>query len=360
MLFRSEGVLFKDITTLLKEPQAFKYVVTQIALGYIQERVELVVGIESRGFIFGTALANQLGKGFIPIRKPGKLPGTVIGVDYSLEYGSDRLEIIPDGFENRPRVLIVDDLVATGGTLLAATKLFRSLGGVVVGTAFFAGMIGCIRILADDLPPFEIVLFRNLFSFICMLPWLLMSGIAVLRTSHQKLYLFRSTVGFTSMCLWFTGVAYLPLNESTALSFTAPLFASVGAVVFLGGVIRLRRWTATIIGFLGTMIILRPGFADLTWAQGIILASTVTSGINTVMVKQLTRTESPNAIVTYMTLYALPFSIIAAAFVWVTPPLHTWPYILMLGFFATIGHLCLTRAFVCMDATSVEIGRAHV
>lgn len=241
-----------------------------------------------------------------------------------------------------------------------ASAAFAGLPGPVRGailavtaSAFFAGMIGCIRVLADHLPPIEIVFFRNLFSFLCMLPWLAMSGLSVMRTSHQKLYLGRSLIGFASMCLWFTGVAYLPLNELTALSFTAPLFASLCAVIFLGEVIRLRRWTATIIGFLGTMIILRPGFAELTWAQGIILASTVTSGINTVLVKQLTRTESPNAIVTYMTLYALPLSLVAAAFVWVTPPLHTWPYIVLLGLLATIGHLCLTRAFVCMDATSV-------
>jgi drug/metabolite transporter (DMT)-like permease len=223
----------------------------------------------------------------------------------------------------------------------------------ITASAFFAGMIGCIRTLSDDLPPLEIVLFRNLFSFAFMVPWLLMSGLSVLRTSHHKLYLGRSMIGFVSMCLWFTGVAYLPLNESTALSFTAPLFASVGAVIFLGEVIRLRRWTATIIGFLGTMIILRPGLVELTWPQIVILMSAVTSGINAVMVKQLTRTESPNAIVTYMTLYALPFSLVAASFVWVTPPVHTWPIILLLGFFATIGHLCLTRAFVCMDASSV-------
>jgi drug/metabolite transporter (DMT)-like permease len=223
----------------------------------------------------------------------------------------------------------------------------------VTASAFFAGMIGCIRTLATDLPPLQIVLFRNLFSFMFMLPWLAMAGLSVLRTSHHKLYLGRSTVGFISMCLWFTGVSYLPLSESTALSFTAPLFASVGAVIFLGEVIRLRRWTATIVGFLGTMIILRPGFSEISWAQTAILSSAVTSGINAILVKQLTRTESPNAIVTYMTLYALPFSIAAAAFVWVTPPLHSWPLVLLLGLFATLGHLCLTRAFVCMDATSV-------
>jgi len=241
-----------------------------------------------------------------------------------------------------------------------ASAAFASLPGPVRGaifaitaSAFFAGMIGCIRSLADDLPPLQIVFFRNLFSFLCMLPWLVMAGVSVMRTQHHRLYLGRSMVGFVSMCLWFTGVAYLPLNESTALSFSAPLFASVGAVIFLGEIVRARRWTATVVGFLGTMIILRPGFAELTWAQGVILASAITSGINTVMVKQLTRTETPNAIVTYMTLYILPFSLAAALFVWVTPPAHTWPAIFLMGICATLGHLCVTRAFVCMDASSV-------
>lgn len=241
-----------------------------------------------------------------------------------------------------------------------ASAAFAGLPGPVRGailaitaSAFFAVMIGCIRALAEDLPPLQIVFFRNLFSFICMLPWLAMAGLSVMRTQHHRLYLGRSMVGFVSMCLWFTGVAYLPLNESTALSFSAPLFASVGAVIFLGEVIRARRWTATVIGFLGTMIILRPGFAELTWPQGIILASAITSGINAVMVKQLTRTESPNAIVTYMTLYILPFSLVAALFVWVTPPSHTWPIIFLMGLCATFGHLGITRAFACMDASSV-------
>jgi drug/metabolite transporter (DMT)-like permease len=88
----------------------------------------------------------------------------------------------------------------------------------ITASAFFAGMIGCIRTLASDLPPLEIVLFRNLFSFAFMLPWLAVAGVSVLRTQHHKLYLGRSTIGFMSMCLWFTGVSYLPLNESTASS----------------------------------------------------------------------------------------------------------------------------------------------
>ena len=134
--FPTEGVLFKDIKTLLKEPRAFKYVVTQLALRYIQERVELVVGIESRGFIFGGALAAELGAGFVPVRKLGKLPGKTIEVEYELEYGRDALAVHEDAIRAGQRVLAVDDLLATGGTMAATLRLIEQLGGHVVGVAF--------------------------------------------------------------------------------------------------------------------------------------------------------------------------------------------------------------------------------
>ena len=134
--FPTEGVLFRDITTLLREPQAFKSVVTQLALRYIQERVELVVAIESRGFIFGGALAAELGAGFVPVRKLGKLPGKTIEVEYELEYGRDALAIHEDAIRAGQRVLAVDDLLATGGTMAATLRLIQQLGGHVVGVAF--------------------------------------------------------------------------------------------------------------------------------------------------------------------------------------------------------------------------------
>ncbi len=134
--FPTEGVLFKDITTLLKEPQAFKDVVTEMALRHIQERVELVVGIESRGFIFGGAIAAELGAGFVPVRKLGKLPGKTIEVEYELEYGRDALAIHEDAIRAGQRVLAVDDLLATGGTMAATLRLIEQLGGHVVGVAF--------------------------------------------------------------------------------------------------------------------------------------------------------------------------------------------------------------------------------
>jgi drug/metabolite transporter (DMT)-like permease len=223
----------------------------------------------------------------------------------------------------------------------------------ITASAFFAGMIGIIRHLADELPPLQIVFFRNFFGFAFMLPWIVMSGWTAMRTVNHRLYLGRSLIGLLSMFCWFTGVALMPLNESTALAFTAPLFTTVAAVLVLGEIVRVRRWTATAVGFLGAMVILRPGFEDLTWPQALILGSAAFAGVNAILIKQLTRTESPNAIVTYMTLYILPFSLAAALLVWVPPPLHSWPWLVALGLFATLGHQALTRAFFCMDASAV-------
>ena len=134
--FPTEGILFKDITTLLKDGPAFKTVVDRLAERYANDRVAVVVGIESRGFIFAGALAHALGAGFVPVRKLGKLPGKTIEVEYELEYGRDALAVHEDGVQPGQRVLAVDDLLATGGTMAATLRLVEQLGGKVVGVAF--------------------------------------------------------------------------------------------------------------------------------------------------------------------------------------------------------------------------------
>ena len=134
--FPTEGVLFKDITTLLKDAGAFKDVVDHLAGKYQESRVEVVVGVESRGFIFGGALAHQLKAGFVPVRKLGKLPGKTIEVEYELEYGRDALAVHEDAIRPGQRVLAVDDLLATGGTMAATLRLIEQLGGQVMGVTF--------------------------------------------------------------------------------------------------------------------------------------------------------------------------------------------------------------------------------
>ena len=134
--FPSEGILFKDITTLLKDGPAWRFAVDSLANRYQGERVDVVVGVESRGFIFGGAIAHQLRAGFVPVRKVGKLPAKTIEVEYELEYGRDALAMHEDAISPGQRVLAVDDLLATGGTMAATLRLVEQLGGRVVGVAF--------------------------------------------------------------------------------------------------------------------------------------------------------------------------------------------------------------------------------
>jgi adenine phosphoribosyltransferase len=134
--FPTEGILFKDITTLLKDGPAWAAVIDYLAARYHTARVDVVVGVESRGFIFGGALAHQLKAGFVPVRKRGKLPARTIEEEYELEYGRDILAIHEDAIRPGQIVLAVDDLLATGGTMAATLRLCERLGGKVVGAAF--------------------------------------------------------------------------------------------------------------------------------------------------------------------------------------------------------------------------------
>ncbi len=133
--FPKPGILFYDITTLLKDKAGFAQLIDAFSQYYIDRKVDLVLGIEARGFIFGPALAYRLNAGFVPVRKPGKLPAAVEKVKYDLEYGSDSLEIHKDAIQPGQRVIIVDDLLATGGTMEASMELVKRMGGEIVGIA---------------------------------------------------------------------------------------------------------------------------------------------------------------------------------------------------------------------------------
>jgi adenine phosphoribosyltransferase len=134
--FPKKGILFYDITTLLKNGPAFSRVIDELVRRYQEKKIDLVLGIESRGFIFAAALADRLGAGFIPVRKPGKLPAETLKATYDLEYGKDSLEIHRDAIQPGQHVLLVDDLLATGGTAAAAVQLVKQLDGIVAGVAF--------------------------------------------------------------------------------------------------------------------------------------------------------------------------------------------------------------------------------
>jgi adenine phosphoribosyltransferase len=152
--FPKAGILFYDVTTLLRDPEGFKLAIDTLSEPYHGKGISLVVGIESRGFILGAAVADRIGAGFIPVRKVGKLPHTTIRVSYSLEYGTDSLEMHSDAVERGQRVLIVDDLLATGGTARATVDLVRQLGGEVHAVAFLielAALKGREKLKAENI-----------------------------------------------------------------------------------------------------------------------------------------------------------------------------------------------------------------
>ncbi len=138
--FPQKGVMFRDITTLLKEPMVFRYTVDQFIDKYKNEHIDKVVSVEARGYIFGGALAYNLNCGFVPVRKPGRLPAETIAQEYTLEYGKNTVEIHKDAISRGERILVFDDLLATGGTTKATCQLVKTLGGQVCGCAFIINL----------------------------------------------------------------------------------------------------------------------------------------------------------------------------------------------------------------------------
>jgi len=159
--FPKPGILFRDITTLLADPEAFNSVIDLFVEHFQEEQIDLVVGIESRGFIIGSPLALRLGKGFIPVRKAGKLPGPTHGVEYNLEYGTDLVEVHQDAVESGSRVLMVDDLLATGGTMEGSSKLIEKAGGIITGYAFVIELIDLKGKNRLDKPVYSLVTFEG-------------------------------------------------------------------------------------------------------------------------------------------------------------------------------------------------------
>jgi uncharacterized membrane protein len=174
----------------------------------------------------------------------------------------------------------------------------------------FSVMNVFVRLAAEEMAALQIAFFRNFFALVFMLPWLARAGFESLRTTRIKLHLLRSFFALLTMITWFSALALLPLSEAVALNFTVPLFATAGAALVLGEVVRARRWTATVVGFLGTLIILRPGFVEVTPAMALPILAALTMACATLTVKSLSRSESAATIVIYMTLFLTPLSLI--------------------------------------------------
>lgn len=217
----------------------------------------------------------------------------------------------------------------------------------------FAALTTIVRELSGAMHPYELAFFRNLFGLMFMLPWFWRTGFGALKTSRLPLHGFRSLIGLAAMTSWFTAVSMLPLAEATALSFTAPLFATIGAALFLGETVRARRWGATLAGFIGALVIVRPDGIDIGFASTLALAASAFMAMAALTVKSLSRTESPGSIVLFMGILMTPMSLVPALYHWTTPTQTDYLWFTAIGFFAAVGQNSMARAFASTDISAV-------
>ena len=256
-------------------------------------------------------------------------------------------------FESRKETGLITRLRASGKAG-KRNDPFVAVIWVTLAMATFAGLgtFGKYAMQAG-LDPLQVIFFRNFFCLVLMLPLLHWRGPSLAVSTQIRLYGVRVGLAFVSMMTWFTALSLIPFGELTAIGFLAPLFATIFAVFWLGEVVRARRWTALIIGFIGALIILRPGSTGFGLGQMLALFSALTAGVVGPLLKQMTAHDDPDKIVFITNLWAAPASLVPALFVWQWPPLDLWPYLVAMGFCAVLGHVALLRGFASTDASLV-------
>lgn len=220
-------------------------------------------------------------------------------------------------------------------------------------TLFFGLMAIAIRLASETLHTFEIAFFRNFFGLAAALPLLLRHGPDLLKTTQLPRYLFRCAIGVMSMLCGFWAIGHLPLAQAVSLSYSTPIFVTIAAVIFLHEQVRARRWAAVALGFVGVMIIVRPGTESFSTGTLVALAAAVLSGIVSIQIKQLSRTEPADRIVLYTTLLWVPMSLLPALTVWEWPRGIAWLWVIAAGFLGTGGHMLWTRALKLGDVSAL-------
>ncbi|NCF27273.1 MAG: EamA family transporter [Gammaproteobacteria bacterium] len=224
---------------------------------------------------------------------------------------------------------------------------------MLAATAVLTCMHATVRLVSDGMHSFEIVFFRNLFGLVAILPLALRAGIGSLKSRQPGLQLLRSAFGLVAMFTWFYALSVVPIAQATALSFTSVIFGSIGAALLLGERMRLRRWSAVLAGFAGTLVILRPGFGDVDPTALIVVLSSICWAGALLTVKRLSATDSVVCIVTWNSILLTVLSLPLAIPVWVTPSTEQLLWLSLIGLLATLGHLAMTGAFKASDATVV-------
>ena len=221
-------------------------------------------------------------------------------------------------------------------------------------TVFFAGMAVVIRLASETLHTFEIAFFRNFFGMLAALPLLLRHGPGLLKTDQLPRYVVRCLLGVFAMFAGFWAIGHLPLAHAISLTYSSPLFVTIAAVFWLGEQVRARRWTAVVVGFIGVLVIVRPGTEGFSAGSLVAVLAAILSGIVAIQIKQLSRTEPADRIVLWTTILWVPMSILPALWVWQWPSGITWLWVVAAGLLGTGGHMLWTRAIKLGEVSALQ------
>ncbi len=266
-------------------------------------------------------------------------PGRVFSLERGSQPGTDRPGIMPESKER--------------DSAAARSQYIRAALHMAAAASFLSMMIVSIRFVADDLDAPVVVFFRSIFSIVLFMPLLMRGGFQYFATDKFRVYFVRGIIAVVSMILWYYALAVTPLAEAVSLSFTAPLFTTVAAIFYLHESVGPRRWTALAIGFLGVLIILQPGFAEITRAHVLLLLSSALVAVSLMMVKVLSRTESPEKIVGWLVFLMAPLSLIPALFVWNWPAPDQYFWLVVIAVGGTGGHVMLARALRLAETSAI-------
>ncbi len=230
---------------------------------------------------------------------------------------------------------------------------YRAAALMCLSAVLFGFMAITIRLASHQLHAFEIAFFRNFFGLMFALPLLWRAGIGIMRTDKLRFYFLRCFIGLGAMLTGFWALVHMPLAQAISLSYSTPLFVTIGAVLVLGEIVRIRRWTAVFVGFIGVIIIVRPGADSFSLDALIALSAAALSASAAISIKFLSRTEHPYAIVVYMVLIMTPLSLLPAIQVWHWPDLATWGWLVLTGLFGTTAHVAMTRAYQLGDLSAL-------
>jgi drug/metabolite transporter (DMT)-like permease len=246
--------------------------------------------------------------------------------------------------------------IAADGARAAAVQTQRALQAPILMAASavaFGLMAVALRLAVAQVSAFEAAFFRSLFGLLFSLPLLYAPGLALMRTHNFRLYLMRGLFGTLAMLTGFWAIAHLPLAQAVTIGYSAPLFVTIGAVLTLGEVVHVRRWSAVIAGFVGVLIIMRPGAGGFSPHMLVALASAALSAGSYISIKFLSRTEPPDAVVIYMNIIIAPLTLIPALWYWTWPDLIGWGWLVLTGLFGTLGQTCMTRAYQLGDVSAL-------